>query len=431
MPYEGTINKIELSAHQAGRALVAVYNYRYNDFKPYIYLTDDYGKNWQLLTNGNGIPEDHFVRAVAEDPAQKGLLYAGTEYGMYLSFDNGKNWQPFQLNLPVTPITDMEVVENDLVISTQGRAFWVLDDLTPLHQLSPKQSTSKNMFFQPRPAIRTSVDDYHARLHFYLAKSPDKKEPVTITIKDPGGKVIRTLSTKADNRLNKIKVSKGFNTIQWDLRHEGPELVGNLVAMVIRNPSPGPYAVPGNYQVSIQAGNWSESQNLQIQPDPRWTHVQQADYEAQLETVLAIRDMITDAHKRIKNLRALREQMKSISDLAVRAGHSEKLQEMSSNISEKLVAIEDQIIQNKAEASQDNINYPRVFTNHIGRLYGVAMNAHHRPTGGVLERWEDIKAEYQGIIDQYNAVVDQEITNYNELLEKEKISGLIVPEKVK
>lgn len=431
MPYEGTINKIELSAHQAGRALVAVYNYRYNDFKPYIYLTDDHGKSWSLLTNGNGIPENHFVRAVAEDPAQKGLLYAGTEYGMYVSFDNGKNWQPFQLNLPVTPITDMEVVENDLVLSTQGRAFWVLDDLTPLHQLSGKQSTSRNVFFQPRPAIRTSVDDYDARLHFYLAKSPDKKDPVTVTVKDSNGKVIRTLSTKADNRLNKIKAKKGFNTVQWDLRHEGPELVSNLVAMVIRNPSPGPYAVPGNYQVEIQAGNWSETQNLQIQPDPRWTHVQQADYEAQLETVIAIRDMITDAHKRIKNLRALRDQMKSISDLAVRAGHSEKLKEMSNSISEKLIAIEDQIIQNKAETSQDNINYPRVFTNHIGRLYGVAMNAHHRPTGGVLERWEDVKAEYQGIIDQYKTVVDQEITNYNELLEKEKISGLIVPEKVK
>jgi hypothetical protein len=201
--------------------------------------------------------------------------------------------------------------------------------------------------------------------------------------------------------------------------------------MVIRNPSPGPYAAPGTYQVEINAGNWSETQSLTILPDPRWTDVKQEDYDAQLKTVLEIRDMITDSHKRIKNLRALRDQMKSISDLAVRAGHSDKLKDLSKGISEKLTAIEDQIIQNKAEASQDNINFPRVFTNHIGRLYGVAMNAHHRPTGGVLERWEDLKKEYQGIIDEYNGIVDQEISNYNELLKKEKINGLIVPEKVK
>ncbi len=430
MPFEGTINKIELSSHKAGRALLVAYNYRYNDFKPYIFLTDNFGKNWQLLTDGNGIPEDHFVRAIAEDPRKEGLLYAGTEFGMYVSFDNGKNWQPFQLNLPVVPITDMEVYENDLIISTQGRAFWILDDLSPLHQLQANMATDQKIAFKPRAAIRTTVRDYQAKIHFYLANTPDKKEAFQISIKDDKGNLIRTLSSKAKNRLNKIRVKKGFNTINWNLRHEGPELVSNLVAMVISNPSPGPYAVPGDYQIELSHGEWKKSQALSILPDPRWTHVKQEDYQAQLDLVLEIREMITESHKRIKNLRALRDQIKSISELAIKAGHSKELKTVSSDISKKLTAIEDQIIQNKAEASQDNINFPRVFSNHIGRLYGVAMNAHHRPTGGVLERYEDLKKEYQGIVDEYNSVVDKEIAIFNQLLKKEKINGLIVPEKV-
>lgn len=431
MPFEGTINKIELSAHQPGRAFVAVYNYRYNDFKPYIYRTNNYGKSWDLLTDGNGIPEDHFVRAVAEDPKRKGLLYAGTEYGMYVSFDDGKNWQSLQLNLPHVPITDMEIHEDELALSTQGRAFWILDDLSPLRQLTEKTELSKNEFFAPRPAIRTNVDDYEARFHIYLAQRPDNSEAIKITIQDDKGNTVRTLSTKASNRLDKISLNEGFNTIRWNLRHHGPELVDNLVAMVIRNPSPGPYAVPGIYQVEVDAGDWKASQSLEIRPDPRWTHVKKEDYQAQLDLVLDIQNMITEAHKRIKNLRALRDQMESTSELAVRAGHSEEIKEMSKEIAEKLTAVEDLIIQNKAEASQDNINYPRVFTNHIGRLHGVAMNAHHRPTGGVLERYDDVKKEYAEIVEKYRKVVDQEIPKFNALLKKEKLTGLIVPEKVK
>ncbi len=430
MPYEGTINKIELSAHEPGRAFVVVYNYRYNDFKPYIYRTNNYGQSWVLISQDNGIPEDHFVRAVAEDPARKGLLYAGTEFGMYLSFDDGGSWQSFQLNLPHVPITDLEVHENDLVISTQGRAFWILDDLSPLHQLSAKTNTDEHHFFAPRPAIRTDVDDYEARLNIYLAKKPDKNENAAIVIKNDQGEVIRTLSTDARNRLDKISLKKGLNIVHWNLRHEGPELVDNLVAMVIRNPSPGPYVIPGKYQIEVEVGDWRSSQSLTVNPDPRWSHVKQEDYQAQLELVLVVRDMITEAHKRIKNLRALKNQMKAISELAVQAGHSKELKELVSSISKNLTEVEDQIIQNKAEASQDNINYPRVFTNHIGRLYGVAMNDHHRPTGGVLERFEDLKKEYAGIVEAYNKVVEQDIPRFNDMLKKEKIDRLIVPEKV-
>lgn len=430
MPYEGTVNKIELSTHAPGRAFLVVYNYRYQDFKPYIYRTNDYGQTWALLTSGkNGIPDNHFVRAIAEDPDRKGLLYAGTEFGMYVSFDDGQNWQSFQLNLPHVPITDLEVHEKDLVISTQGRAFWILDDLTPLHQLNKTVLDADNFMFQPRQAIRTTVDGYQANLHFALANAPTQEKPLVISILDASGKEIRHLSTEAKNRLDKIKGKKGFNTINWNLRHSGPELVDNLVTMVISNPSPGPWAVPGDYQVNIQMGDWSQTVPLSIKADPRWTDVKQADYQAQLDLALDIQQMITESQLRIKNIRAVKEQLENITKLALKAGHDEMLKTLSSDIITKLNAVEDQIIQNKAEVSQDNINYPRVFSNHIGRVYSVLVNAHQRPTGGVVERFADIKKEFSKIVEDYNAVFKEAVPKFNTMLEGEKVDRVIIPEK--
>lgn len=432
MPTEGTVNKIEISTHSPGRAFMAVYNYRYQDFKPYLYRTNDYGTSWTLLTNGkNGIPEGHFVRAIAEDPDRKGLLYAGTEFGMYVSFDDGQNWQSFQLNLPHVAITDIEVHEKDLVISTQGRSFWILDDLSPLHQIDRELLAKENVLFAPRPAIRTNINGYKAEVHLYLQEEPSKDKPLVLTIADEQGKVVRKLSTQATAKLNKVKLKKGFNTITWDLRHHGPELVEDLVTMVIRNPSPGPWAVPGEYNVQVNFGAWEASQQLTVKADPRWTDVSQEDYEAQLLLAHEVQDMITDAHRRIKNIRSVKDQMKRTTDLAIKAGKSDSIESLSKDLTEQLDGIENQLIQNKAEVSQDNINYPRVFSNHIGRLYSVLINAHHRPTGGVVERFTDLKVAYQKIVLEYDSVFASSIQKFNAMLEGERVDRIIIPERVK
>lgn len=432
MPEEGTVNKIELSSHAPGRALVAVYNYRYDDFRPYIFLTDDYGKNWKLLTDGkNGIPENHFVRAIAEDPDRKGLLYAGTEFGMYLSFDEGKHWQPFQLNLPHVPVTDIEVHEKDLVLSTQGRAFWIVDDLTPLHQLNDKITLGKHHFFQPRPVFRTDIGSARANLRAVVGEGFANDTPVSLRVIDQEGNIIRTYTSDADKRINKISLHKGVSTFEWDLRHQGPVLVDNLVTMVIRNPSPGPRAVPGVYTLELQIGDWSGRQTIEIKADPRWTDVSQADYEAQLERSLEIRDVLTDAHQRIANLRSIRSQIEMLADMATAVGYSDELMERAKSLSVQLTAVEDQLIQNKAEASQDNINYPRVFSNRMGRLYSVVAGDHNRPTGGVEERRADLEEVYQDIVQQYEEVMNKQVPGFNALLEKENVPRLIVPGKQK
>ncbi|HKK74403.1 MAG TPA: hypothetical protein VJ953_04960 [Saprospiraceae bacterium] len=428
MPEQGTVNKIELSTHQEGRALVAVYNYRFDDLRPFIFLTENYGKSWKLLTDGkNGIPADHFVRAVAEDPVREGLLYAGTEYGMYLSFDDGNQWQPFQLNLPHTPVTDMEVHENDLVISTQGRAFWIFDDLHILQQ-HDEQLTEALHLFEPEPAYRTNVGNYGAEFHFHLSEAPDDNAEVSLMIKDASGNTVRNYRSGADNGLNQIRVKSGMNTFSWDIRHDGPELVEDLVTMVLRNPSPGPRAVPGRYTAVLTIGEETATTNIDLKPDPRWTDVKQADYEAQLATASEIKDMITESHRRIKNLRAIREQLKTIKKYQEQA--DEKLTTLMEEAMPVLNEVEGMIIQNKAEASQDAINYPRVFSNHIGRLYGVVINDHHRPTAGALERLEDLKVEYQGIVSAYDQLLETEIAAIRDYLDQHEAKRLLLPARI-
>ncbi len=423
LPYEATINKIELSAHRPGRALVAAYNYRYDDFTPYLFLTDDYGRSWKNI--GQGLPERHFVRSVAEDPDREGLVYAGTEFGLYVSFDEGAHWQSLQLNLPHVPITDMEVHQQDLVLSTQGRAFWILDNVTVLHQLTDAVAGKGRHLFEPDPAIRTDFYGFNAQIPLYLEEVPEAA--VEIRIKNDSGQVIRKLSTDAGNSRNKIKLQKGLNIVEWNLEHEGPKLVDNLVTMVISNPPNGPKAVPGTYTIDVQSGEWTESVPLEVRPDPRWTDARQEDYQAQLGLALEVSDLITEAQDRIRNIRALREQIQSTAKLAEQAGHGSGFKDLAEELSTQLTAVEDQLIQNKAEASQDNINYPRVFSNHIGRLYSVLTGDHHRPTAGVLERYEDLKVEYAGIVADYDQAVEDAISRFNTALDAEKVERLILP----
>jgi photosystem II stability/assembly factor-like uncharacterized protein len=217
MPEWATVNSIELSRRQPGRAYLAVHRYRLDDRKPYIFRTDDWGKSWQQLTDGrNGIPADHWVRVVREDPERPGMLYAGTEFGLYASFDAGQSWQPFQLDLPVAPVADLAVKNGDLVVATHGRSFWVLDDISPVRQLTPEIVKDGRYLFAPRPAIRLlnrggggggggnpprgDNPPYGATIYYLLPEdlAEDGKTEVKLEILDAGGKALRTLSSQKE-----------------------------------------------------------------------------------------------------------------------------------------------------------------------------------------------------------------------------------------
>ncbi len=216
----GRVQNIEPSPHRAGSAYVAIYRYLLGDFQPYIYRTDDYGATWTRLTDGtNGIAKDEPTRVVREDPDRAGLLYAGTEFGLYISFDNGTRWQPFRMNLPVTPITDIKVTHKDLVLSTQGRSFWILDNLTPLHQLNDKVASSKAVLFRPRDAVRSTrfaapegagmrggsgQPQYPApgaMIDYYLAEAPSSD--ITLEMLDEQGNVVRKFTSALQSRATR------------------------------------------------------------------------------------------------------------------------------------------------------------------------------------------------------------------------------------
>jgi photosystem II stability/assembly factor-like uncharacterized protein len=320
LPAGGRVQNIEPSSHRMGSAYIAVCRYMLNDWQPYIYKTDNYGGTWSRLTDGrNGIPADFPARVVREDPDREGLLYAGTEFGMFISFDNGRNWQSFQLNLPVTPVTDIRVYEADLVLSTMGRSFWILDDLTPLHQLNREIASSRAQLFRPRAVYRTRYSTSigggagpvypppEARIHYLLA--PDIEAPITLDIIDALGTVVRSFSTeRTDDAVRGSPVvdpakmaragtpillmQRGMNRFTWDMRYPGPWNQNPL-----QSGTRGPMAAPGTYKVRLSAGKWSQTQILELRMDPRVTddRVSPTDLEDQLRFNLQVRDAITAA----------------------------------------------------------------------------------------------------------------------------------------
>ncbi|MEQ9425724.1 MAG: glycosyl hydrolase [Cyclobacteriaceae bacterium] len=431
MPSEGTVNKIEVSAHEPGRAFAAVYRYRDNDFKPYIFRTNNYGESWNLITDNNGIPTNHFVRTIAEDPDRKGLLYAGTEFGLYVSFNDGTSWQSFQLNMPVVPITDMEVHNQDLVLSTQGRAFWILDDLSPLHRLNTELMAKGKFLYKPRATYRTNVggwDGLPLKINFYLNAVPDSLQ---LIIKDANGIIVRQWSTNPVEGKNQLKLEamEGFNQISWDLTYPPSNLVEDFVAMDFSaDNAPGPIAVPGDYTVELTSGDWSDIKSTTIKADPRWTEITTADYQKKFDLEKEVIELLNESQDVVRNIRSIREQTAGIIE---RSGGHEKhaeLKNFTDEFNNKLTELEGRLVQNKIKVTQDEINYRRVFTNHLVRLFRVIVDEHNAPTGGMLERWEDLQSQYSTIRQDYDALIDNDLQTFNSKIEEMALDAVLIKE---
>ena len=321
------MQNIEPSPHRAGAAYVAVLRYLLGDFQPYLYKTEDYGKTWTRLTTGtNGIPADFPTRVVREDPSRPGLLYAGTEFGMFVSFDDGAHWRPMQLNLPVTPVTDIAVHRQDLVISTQGRSFWILDDLTPLHQLNDAIVASSVHLFAPRAAIRyryragfggaeadRGVSDdapqyppAGAMIDYWISSPP--VGALTLDILDAKGAVIRSFSSDSARAgptgrvgVPDLPTRAGLNRFIWDMTYPGP-----WTATSAQRGRGGPMAAPGTFAVRITANGATLTQPLVLRADPRVTRdgITQSVLAAQLAFNLKVRDLVSDANRAAERVRS-------------------------------------------------------------------------------------------------------------------------------
>ena len=419
----GRVQNIEPSPHRAGTAYVAIYRYLLGDFAPYIYRSDDFGKSWTRLTDGtNGIAKDEPTRVVREDPDRAGLLYAGTEFGIYISFDNGAHWQPFQLNLPVTPVTDIKIAHKDLVLSTQGRSFWILDNLTPLHQLSDQIALAQAALFEPRVAVRSpargggglggrSGVQYPfpgAMIDYYVASAA--AGDIVLDVLDSSGKVIRKFSSAAGGAEQRgtdaeadggddedggfrirggptrLENSAGMHRFTWDLRYPGPWI------STTRPEAPnGPMAAPGKYALRLTVGSSTSTQPLIVIEDPRVTKtgVTETDLREQFDHNLRVRDMVSEVNKAVARVRAAQA---SLRDAAGGSGDKlAKLNELASRL------ITPSIRYSKPELQS-----------HITYLYSLTNATDQKIGRDAIERYQELRKELDEMVAALNKILGPE-----------------------
>ncbi|HEY7697776.1 MAG TPA: glycosyl hydrolase, partial [Vicinamibacteria bacterium] len=455
VPEFGTINAIDLSTHQPGRAHVTVYNYRFDDFAPYVFQTNDYGKTWKRIADGkNGIPERHFARVVREDPNRKGLLYAGTEYGMYVSFDDGKSWQSLQLNLPVTPVTDVQIKDKDLVVATQGRSFWILDDLTPLHQLTAETVKSAYHLYQPGEAVRVRGGGFDIPsgalgqnppggviLTYSLAQDLPADQELKLEILDASGATVRTFSSKTPEERARspfadlfaaffgggaprtLPAKKGANRWVWDLGYpDGRPAPNTLMWGSIQ----GPPAPPGRYQARLTAGDFHETREFEVKKDPR-IPATQADLEEQFQLALKVRDLFSESHDSLRKIRSVKSQVEELTARLKEAKAAEGVDEAAKALTEKLTTIEQKIYQTKNESMQDPLNFQPMLDNRIANLYGIVLSTDAKPTAVAHEYYEGLKTELQGYERELEGVLASELSAFNQVVSGKNISPVIVP----
>ena len=370
MPKWGMVNSIDQSPHNPATAYMAVTRYKIDDFKPYLYKTSNYGKSWKLISKG--IPNDAFTRVIREDPMKKGLLYAGTETGMYVSFNDGRDWQSFQLNLPIVPITDLVVKENDLVVATQGRSFWILDDLTPLHQLNNKVAGSKLHLYKPRDTYRLNAgggwggpsptwgaNPPNGIMTFYfLNEELNKDSEFKLEFMESNGDVIKTFTNNKDmkNPSPTADTKKGMNRFVWNMRYPDAKKVPN--AVMWGGTHIGPKAVPGQYKVKMTINGKSQSQTFNILKDPR-VSTTQSDFQDQVDLLMDIRNRTTEINEKILTIRSIKDQINTLTSLMKESGFkNENVTKAGKELVKSLSTIEEELIQVKSESRQDPLHYP-------------------------------------------------------------------------
>jgi photosystem II stability/assembly factor-like uncharacterized protein len=408
---DGMVNSIEISPHDPNTVYIATPRYKYDDHNPYIYKTTNNGRSWTLITDG--IPEGAFVRVVREDPVRPNLLYAGTETGMYISVDGGDNWQKFQQNLPIVPITDIQVKHADLAISTQGRAFWVLDDLSPLRQGAEDRDEDKAYLYKPETAFDASVGNMtmQAVIYYTLGEEPDLDEtPLKMEILDADGNVIRTLKSDPKNRdgggsesAYKLPVHKGLNKAVWDYRSENYSEIKGLYVLSGGgdNITGGAKQRPGDYTVRLTFDGDVMEQPLTVQYDPRIevTNAQLMEkYDLTDQIDVALRD-ITDS---LKTARDARTQAKAqTSDDA----NDDDLKKLAQDIVDAVDAWEAKVVSVDRTYFQDTLNWPDMVFADMQDIYRIVdstippMNQHMRERfGHINDRWQALKPEYDEIL---------------------------------
>jgi photosystem II stability/assembly factor-like uncharacterized protein len=444
MPEWSLISMVEVSTFDAGTAYLAVDRHELDDYGPYIYKTEDFGKTWKKITNG--LPGNTFVRVVREDPERKGLLYAGAETGIFVSLDDGAHWQSLQLNLPVVPIHDMVVKEDDLIVATHGRSFWILDDLTPLHQLTEEVSQADVFLFKPRDSFRMRGSDFPrphvgqnppsgSVIFYYLKEKPDGE--ILLEFLDSEGQLIKKFTSKKEDkesaeaprgrsrerRAANVTAEPGMNRFVWDMSYEDAKSVPGAILWAGR--LNGPIAVPGVYRVKLTVGDTSLTESWEWKKDPL-LETSQEDFQAQFDLLIKIRDKVTEVNTSINQLRTVRKQIDDLLKKIKDNPDVGEIQEAGKSLKDKLKEVEDVLIQSKSKSGQDPLNYPILLDNKIAALIGVVSSGDAKPTDQSYTVFEGLSGKADVQIEKLKAVLEFDLPAFNELVRKANIPAVVL-----
>ena len=429
MPEWMMINCIEIDPFTKGGAYIVGTKYKSGDYKPYIYKTENYGKSWKLIVEG--ISDEDFTRALRADPKRKGLLYAGTERGMYISFDDGKNWQSFKQNLPIVPITDLTIKDDNLIAATQGRSLWIIDDLTPLHQLNESTLKKEIVLYKPKNAYnlsggngrtsRTAGTNHSGGVSVnYYIKKVAEKDVVSISFFDSNDHLIKKYTTKPDKekKEEKLKVADGNNIFNWNMMHSGAESVKGMILWWAS--LSGPMALPGKYKVELAVNDTKQTQRFNIIRNPA-SEATEKDMKTQFDFINEINTKMTEIHKALKNVQKVRGQVgllkKSIKDKETHKA----LLEYADTLVKDMTTIEETLYQTKSKSGQDPLNFPIRLNNKLAHLNSLTRIGNYAPTQQAFDFKNDIVKDIDIELKKLYSLFDARLKELNQKVKESNI----------
>jgi photosystem II stability/assembly factor-like uncharacterized protein len=448
LPEWSRVSQIEASPFDSGTAYVAIDRHQNDDLHPHIYKTSDYGKSWTTIVKG--IPDTTFVRAVREDPKKRGLLYAGTEMGVFVSFNDGGDWRPLQLNLPRAPIHDLIVKNDDLVVATHGRSFWILDDLTPVRQFTDDVAKQDVHLYTPAVAYRMQNPDEvpkpilvgqnpppGAMIDFYLKDAP--KGETKIEILDSQGQMIRKFSTQKtetpdeppdpdDKKPEKeIKVEAGLNRFVWNMRYESANRVPGYYLWEYNGGARGPLALPGKYQVRLTVDGKSQTVPLEIKLDPR-VQVSQADLEKQFNLLLQIRQELNRVYANVNQIEDVRGQTEAMKKRLPAEGPAQSMAASADSLTAKLVSVREPLINLRISANEDSLAYHPALDGQLAFLSMiVSSGCDCGPTEAVVQRFAELKKQADEAVARWMDLQKTDVTAFQKLAIEQGFPPVAVP----
>jgi len=434
-PKNNMMNSIDVNPFIKGGAYLVGTSYKFGDYTPYIYKTTDYGKSWTVITKG--IPAEEFVRVVRADTKRQGLLYAGTEKGMWVSFDDGSSWSKFQLNLPPVPIHDLAVKNDNLVAATHGRSFWLIDDLTPLHQISKEVEAKKSHLFKPMPSYRMAggpsfwgIDrrlegENHpggVMMHYFI-KDLDDKDEVKIEVMEMNGSVIQTYSNMSKEKSTLLKTQAGGNRFVWDMTYPGFKTFPGMVFYNARNR--GAKAVPGKYKARLTVKGETTEQEFEILKDPR-IKTTQDEFQKQFDFLIKVRDKVSDANQGILDIRAIKTDLKYVKNKVGDTPQNKDLINTINKFEKDLTVIENNIHETRNQSVQDPLNYGVKLNNRMAYLLGEQGAGDFPPTDQGEAVRQQLTQQIDTELKNLDTLIDQNVTTINNMIKDKGIEMVMV-----